>query len=137
VTTMINRDTLETLAGVEESPAISLFMPRPNRRRSSRRVRARVGSLFAEAKDRAVAAGQSREAAEALLAPARELLSNGVAWDEQAKSLAIFVSPSTLVINQVHRKTGRFVHVSDRFDIRPLLGADSAATNSRRARDTA
>lgn len=134
---VMNRETLEMLAGVEESPAISLFMTRPSRSRSTRRVREGVKHLFQRAKDEAVAAGQPRETAEALLTPARQFLSNGVSWDDRAKSLAIFISPSKLVINQVRRKTGRFVQVSDRFNIRPLLGPDVAATDPRRARDTA
>lgn len=134
---MMNRETFEALAEVEESPAFSLFMSRPRRSRASRRGRARAKHLFAKAKEKAVAAGQPRETAESLLAPARALVSNGVTWDERAKSLAIFVSPSTLVINQTRRKTGGIVHVSDKFYLRPLLSADVASPEPGRAQDTA
>jgi hypothetical protein len=120
--TMMDRETVRKLAEVEASPAVSIFVSRPSRSGSPIQSQTRIRNIFASAEERTLAAGHTQETVTEMFKPARELVSENFLWDHHAKSLAIFVSPSTMVINQVPIEIKQSVYISDRFYIKPLLG---------------
>jgi hypothetical protein len=114
-------DQVERLVAAREPSSVSIYLPTdPASRGDAERIE--LKNLAAEA-SRQLRADGRREDAEAIDAELADLIDDDEFWRHQARSLAIFVTPTTGTTFRLANHLVGLVEVSDRFHIKPLLRA--------------
>lgn len=119
--TMMDKETLKTLVEAEEIPAISIYHCRPDRKDSPTKSQIQFKNAFARVETLARDAGLKPSVVKQLLESAKRLVTLEFLWEHHAQGMALFLSPTTLVMSQVPFEVEDAVHVSDRFYIKPLI----------------
>jgi release factor family 11 len=105
------------------SPCVSIYLATSPRTQESDAERIELKNLVSEAVEQIEAAGAPVRTVRALREPLDELLEDDEFWEEQARSLALFASPSGLRTYRLPNRLASSVEVADRFYVKPLLRA--------------
>lgn len=114
-------DDLKLLAGTETPLCVSVFMPTHRGGQESRQDRIRLKDLLKDAEERLLALGTRSTAVADMLEPARDLMEDGLFWQNQSDGLAIFLSPGLFRYYRLPLSFEVLLTVSDRFQVRPVL----------------
>jgi hypothetical protein len=90
---ILTRDDLRALVREHDGLCVSVYMPTHRVGREVQQDPIRLKNLLGKAQDRIVASGVRAPEARELLKPAEMLLHDGLFWQHQSDSLALFVSP--------------------------------------------
>ena len=117
---ILSAEDIKSLAGAEDRPAVSLFMPAyPAGRETQQGIR--LGNALREAERRLVAEGCPTRETRRLLIPAANLIEDANFWRHQERGLAIFLSPNIFRVYRLPLELEESLTVSDRFTVKPLL----------------
>lgn len=117
---MLSRNDLDELVGLEEQPAVSLYLPTHVAGREIRQDPIRLKNLLSAAAER-LAARWRRPEIEELLQPASALVGDEDFWRHQQQGLAAFLAPRFSRIHRLPVPVPEEALVADHFHIRPLL----------------
>ena len=116
------RTQLELLLAAREPSSVSIFLPtRPASRGDAERIE--LKNLAAEAAAQLRAAGAARADVDAIEEELADLVDDDEFWRYQARSLAVFVTPTTTWTFRLANNLAAAIEVSDRFHLKPLLRA--------------
>lgn len=118
---VLHRDDVSVLLQPHEPPCLSIFLPTHHVGNGGQQDPLRFKNLIDEGEERLRALGLRGPEAEAILRPARELLTDGQFWRRQRDGLAVFLSPGWQHVVMAPFKLPELVTAGDRFHIRPLL----------------
>lgn len=117
----LTRSELSELLEPHHAPCVSIYLPRHTAGAERRQDETRLGSLLREAGRLLCERGQTAEQAEALLAPASELIHTPALWRQPWHTLALFVAPETCLFFRLSEQLPERLTVAGRFVLRPLL----------------
>lgn len=109
--------TIESRAGT----CISMFLPTHRAGPEVEQDRIRLRNLLRRAEEELAARGMRVPQVTELLAPAHQLLEDGLFWEHQSDGLAVLVSPGVFRYYRVPVALDELVVVADRFHVKPLL----------------
>jgi hypothetical protein len=116
------RAQLERLLAVREPSSVSIYLPTtPSSRGEAERIE--LKNLAGEASRQLEQAGVHRNDVAAIEEELADLVDDNQFWRYQARTLAIFLTPSTMVTFRLANKLTSMVEVSDRFHLKPLMRA--------------
>ena len=116
------RAQLERLLVAREPWSVSIYLPTsPSSRGEAERVE--LKNLAREASGQLEQAGAPRAEVAAIADELADLLDDGEFWRYQARSLALFLTPTTSKTFRLANNLTSLVEVSDRFHLKPLLRA--------------
>jgi hypothetical protein len=116
------RAQLERLLAARDSSSVSIYLPTtPASRGEAERIE--LKNLAGEASRQLQEAGADRGDVAAIAEELAELVDDDEFWRHQARSLALFVTPTTNVTFRLANNLASLVEVSDRFHVKPLLRA--------------
>jgi Bacterial archaeo-eukaryotic release factor family 11 len=116
------RDQLDRLLAAREPWSVSIYLPtNPSSRGEAERIE--LKNLAAEASGQLEQAGAPKAEASAVDDALADLVDDDDFWRYQARSLAVFVTPTTSVTFRLANNLTSVVEVSDRFHLKPLLRA--------------
>ncbi len=118
---MINRSELRELVEARDEPSISIYMPTYRVGADVEQNPIRLKNRLDAAQEQLIAGGMDKPAAEELLQPARQLLSDEVYWQHQSDGLALFLSPEMQRAYRMPYDFEALTVVADRFHLKPLL----------------
>ncbi|MCB0885049.1 MAG: hypothetical protein KDB34_09965, partial [Propionibacteriaceae bacterium] len=119
---MPTRADIERLAAARDALSISVYLPTSPIPVNDEENRLRARALFDEAIGR-VEQLTDKQTARALAADLYALLDDLEFWRDLGRSLAIFVTPSSVLEFRLANELTEYVAVADRFAITPLLRA--------------
>jgi release factor family 11 len=102
---------------------VSLYLPTSPVTQDTQADRIELKNLAAEAGDQLAAAGAGRRMVREIREPLQALVDDDDFWAEQARSLAVFASPSGVRTYRLPNRLTSSVEVADRFYLKPLLRA--------------
>jgi hypothetical protein len=117
------RSELERLLAARDSVAISIYVPTSPLTQDAQAGRIELKNLAGEAARQLEASGADRRSAADVLESLDELVDDEDFWETQARSLAVFASPSGLRTFRLPNRLRSAVEVADRFAVKPLLRA--------------
>jgi len=117
----IRRRNLDELVVPQPGPCVSIYLPMHPVGRDSMQDAIRLRKLTDDAVEQLVKLGQPRNEANDLLAPARQLPSNELAWQARGQWIAIFIGPGVAHTYQGPGPMNEALFVDDQFHVRPLL----------------
>ena len=117
------RSELERLLGARDAPCISIYLPTSPLTQEAQADRIELKNLATEAARQLEASGADRRAAADVRESLDELVDDEDFWAMQARSLAVFASPSGLRTFRLPNRLTSAVEVADRFYVKPLLRA--------------
>jgi Bacterial archaeo-eukaryotic release factor family 11 len=121
-TDLPTRAQLERLLAAREPSSVSIYLPtNPASRGEAERIE--LKNLAAEAMRQLRHAGVGRRDAAAIEEELADLVDDGEFWRRQARSLALFLTPTTSTTFRLANNLSALVEVSDRFHLKPLLRA--------------
>jgi hypothetical protein len=121
-TDLPTRAQLERLLAAREPWSVSIYLPTtPSSRGEAERVE--LKNLAAEASRQLQQAGAPRAEAGAIADELADLVDDDEFWRYQARSLAVFLTPTTSRTFRLANNLTSLVEVSDRFHLKPLLRA--------------
>jgi hypothetical protein len=113
---------LERLLAAREPSSVSIYLPtEPASRGDAERIA--LKNLSAEASEQLRRAGAPRDDVSAIDEELADLVDDDEFWRHQARSLALFVTPTTTTTFRLANNLVPMVEVSDRFHLKPLLRA--------------
>jgi hypothetical protein len=116
------RAQLERLLVVREPSSVSIYLPtNPSSRGDAERIE--LKNLAREASSQLDQAGAARADVAAIDDELVDLVDDDEFWRYQARSLALFVTPTTSTTFRLPHNLAAAVEVSDRFHLKPLLRA--------------
>ena len=116
------RAQLERLLAAREPWSVSIYLPTsPSSRGEAERIE--LKNLAAEAAGQLEQAGAAKADIAAVDEEIADLLDDHEFWRHQARSLALFLTPTTSVTFRLANRLVSLVEVSDRFHLKPLLRA--------------
>jgi len=116
------RAQLDRLLAARDPSSVSIYLPTsPSSRGEAERIE--LKNLAAEAAGQLEEAGASRGDVAAIGDELADLVDDGDFWRHQARSLAVFVTPTTSTTFRLANDLTALVEVSDRFHLKPLLRA--------------
>ncbi len=104
-----------------QGPCVSLYMPTHRAGKETRQDPIRLKNLLTQAQQQLVEAGMRSSEVHDLLQPAQILLDDGMFWQYQSDSLALFCAPEFFQIYLLPLDIAELVIVAGRFHIKPLL----------------
>ena len=118
---LVTTADLRHLADSSAEYCTSIFMP--THRVGDQRIqdRIRLKNLLARAAGELMALGQGSRAVDEFLAPAEELLDDTSFWAHLGDALALYLSPTRMLVFRLGTPTAEQVVVADRFHLKPLL----------------
>jgi hypothetical protein len=116
----LSREELRVLIEQPLGSCVSLFLP-IQRAEPARRNPIRLERLLSQAEARLIERDLSPAAAQALLAPARQLLEDMEFWQHQSDGLAIFAAPQIFRIYRLPLAFEELLVVDERLHVTPLL----------------
>jgi hypothetical protein len=114
-------DELKTLIQQKDGPCVSIFMPTHRAGLETQQDPVRFKNLIRQALDKLVEGDMRLPEAQALLAPANDLLDDNFLWRHQSEGLALFVSPEIFRYYRVPLSLAENTVVNSRFHLKPLL----------------
>jgi hypothetical protein len=117
------RSEVESLLRVRGSPCVSIYVATTPLPHESQPERIELKNLVAEAAGQIEAARPPRGTVEQVREPLDELVEDDEFWATQARSLAVFASPTGLRTFRLPNRLTSGVEVADRFYVKPLLRA--------------
>ena len=117
----ISKEELQELVTQRDGHCISLYMPSIEKSQEVRQNPIRFKNLLNQAERLLVEAGMERKAVEEFLAPAVDLLDDGIFWQHQSNGLAAFIADDFFQTQHLTMEPEEDVTLSDRFTIKPLL----------------
>jgi hypothetical protein len=121
-TDLPTRAQLERLLAGREPSSVSIYLPtNPASRGDAERIE--LKNLAREARTQLEQGGASRADVAAIEDELADLVDDDELWRHQARSLAIFLTPTTSTTFRLANNLGAAVEVSDRFHLKPLLRA--------------
>ena len=118
-----NRTEIEDLLRWRRPASVSIYVPTGTTHLDVDANRLRLRSAVDTAADQLQAAGHDTREIEDLEELANGLLDDARFWQHQANSLAVFLTPQTMVTFRLPNNLPEAVEVSDRFYVKPLLRA--------------
>jgi hypothetical protein len=118
---LLSRQELEKLIGKPGGPCVSIFLPTHRAGADTRQDPIRLKNLIGEVQDRLFAKGLRAAEADLILAPARDLLGDGVFWRHQSDGLAVFLSRAAFHHYRLPLRFEELVVVADRYHVKPML----------------
>lgn len=116
------RAQVERLLAAREPASVSIYLPTdPASRGEAERIE--LKNLAAEASRQLREAGVARADAAAIDEELADLVDDDEFWRHQARSLALFLTPSRTTTFRLANNLTPMVEVSDRFHLKPLLRA--------------
>jgi len=116
------RDQLDLLLGARESSSVSIYLPTdPSSRGEAERIE--LKNLAGEAVRQLRQAGAPKADVAAIDDELADLVDDDEFWRYQARSLALFLTPTTTMTFRLANNLTAMVEVSDRFHVKPLLRA--------------
>jgi hypothetical protein len=116
------RAQLDQLFAVREPSSVSIYLPTsPSSRGDAERIE--LKNLASEASRQLEAAGVAKADVAAIDEELADLVDDDEFWRFQARSLAIFLTPTTSTTFRLANNLTAQVEVSDRFHLKPLLRA--------------
>ena len=116
------RAELDRLLAARDPTSVSIYLPTvPSTSGESERIE--LKNLARDAVRQLEEAGAARGAAAAIDEELADLLDDDEFWRYQARSLALFVDPTTSVTFRLANNLTSQVEVSDRFHVKPLMRA--------------
>jgi len=112
---------LMRLAGRNEGPCVSLFIPTPDRGVDGQQDPIRLKNLLREAEQQLSDCGLRSPEARELLETARSLQRDELFWREKGRGLAVFIDGERTEWFRLPLEMDEALHVGDRFYIKPLL----------------
>jgi len=114
------RAQLDQLLGAREPWSVSIYLPTsPSSRGEAERIE--LKNLAGEASRQLEEAGAPRAEVAAIEEELDDLVEDNQFWRYQARSLAVFLTPTTSVTFRLANNLTGMVEVSDRFHVKPLL----------------
>jgi len=121
-TDLPTRAQLERLLAVRDPSSVSIYLPtNPSSRGEAERIE--LKNLAAEASKQLREAGAGRRDVAAIDEELADLVDDDEFWRYKARSVALFLTPTTSVSFRLANNLARLVEVSDRFHLKPLLRA--------------
>jgi hypothetical protein len=117
------RSEVESLLRARGAPRVSMYLATSPVKQESDAERIELKNLVADAAEQIEAAGGPVRTVRAVREPLDELVEDDEFWEEQARSLAVFASPSGLRTYRLPNRLTSSVEVADRFYVKPLLRA--------------
>jgi hypothetical protein len=117
------RSEVEALLRARGSPCVSMYVATSPVKQESQAGRIELKNLVAEAAEQIDAAGGPKRTLQEVREPLDELLEDDEFWAEQARSLAVFASPTGVRTYRLANRLTSSVEVADRFYVKPLLRA--------------
>jgi hypothetical protein len=118
---MFSLATLRQLGAHTRGPRVSLFLPTHPSSAKTQDGATHLKNLIRDAKNALESQGTTPADADALLAPAEQLVGDRFFWQDQHHGLALFLSPTGMVqVSVAHDLIPQAV-VADHFDVLPLL----------------
>jgi Bacterial archaeo-eukaryotic release factor family 3 len=118
---LLSGQELEQLIGKPGGPCVSIFLPTHRAGAETRQDPIRLKNLIGEARDLLLAKGLRAAEADVILAPARDLLGDGVFWRHQGDGLAVFLSRETFHHYRLPLRFEELMVVADRYHVKPML----------------
>ncbi len=118
---MFTRSDLTALTDAAPELGVSIFLPTHVRGSEIRQDPIRLKNLAAEARDKLLAAGLARAAADEMLAPAAALVEDHKFWQHQSRGLALFLNGGGARHYKVPLPLREQAVVGAGFRVRPLL----------------
>ena len=118
---LLSRQELETLATDCEGPCISIYMPTHKAGSEIEQDPIRLKNLLDRAEGMLEEEGMRSPEAQALIAPARDLVQMRRFWRHQSNGLALFISKEDMRFYRLPLDFEELVVVSDRYHLKPLL----------------
>jgi Bacterial archaeo-eukaryotic release factor family 11 len=116
------RAQVEALLAAREPSSVSIYLPtNPASRGEAERIE--LKNLGAEAAQQLRDAGADRDDVAAIEEEVADLVDDDEFWRYQARSLALFLTPTTSTTFRLPNQLVAIVEVSDRFHLKPLLRA--------------
>src|SRR5262249_31306398 len=116
------RAQVERLLAAREPSSVSIYLPtNPASRGDAERIE--LKNLAAEASRQLREAGVHRNDIAAIDEELADLVDDDEFWRYQARSLAVFVTPTTSITFRLANNLATLVEISDRFHLKPLLRA--------------
>jgi hypothetical protein len=116
------RAQLDHLLAAREPSSVSIYLPtNPSSRGEAERIE--LKNLAGEAARQLEQAGAPRADLAAIDEEIDDLVDDNAFWRYQARSLALFLTPTTSVTFRLANNLTAMVEVSDRFHVKPLLRA--------------
>jgi Bacterial archaeo-eukaryotic release factor family 11 len=117
------RSEIERLLTARETPCVSMYLPTSPITQDAQAERIELKNLISASAEQIEAAGTDRRRLSAVREPLEELLEDDEFWAEQARSLAVFASPTGVRTYRLPNRLTSAVEVADRFYVKPLLRA--------------
>jgi hypothetical protein len=117
----IRRKDLDDILAYAGGPCASLFVSLNPAGREGREDAVRLRNLVDEAEEKLIARGMRRPDAERMLAAARALPDDDLAWQHRDRGAAVFAAPQFFRVLAFHRELELAVYVDDHFHLRPVL----------------
>jgi len=124
----INQSTFDTLIQYRGWPCASIYLPTHPGGFEGQTGRIRLRNLLAQAEQQLVLRGIRPVEAHDLLAAAHELIGDEVFWRNQAKGLAVFISPEATRPFYLPGPVAELAVVNSRYHVAPLLPLVDQAT---------
>jgi release factor family 3 len=118
---LLRPEHVRELAGYEDGPCVSVFLPVHRVTPDSGQDPIRLRNLLDEAEKQLLAAGLRAPAVREVLRPGRDLLEPGPFWSYQSDGLAVFLAQGWSRIFRLPEEFAELVVVTDRFHVKPLL----------------
>jgi len=116
------RGQVERLLAAREPSSVSIYLPTdPSSRGDAERIA--LKNLASEASKQLGQAGVGRADVAAIDDELADLVADDEFWQYQARSLAVFLTPTTSTTFRLPNRLTAAVEVSDRFHLKPLLRA--------------
>lgn len=117
------RSEIIALNKVRATACVSIYLKTTPLTQHADASRIELGNLAKQAREQLEAVGFDKRELAALMEQLDELQEDEAFWAEQANSLAILTTPSTLRTYRLANDLTAMVEVSDRFHLKPLLRA--------------
>jgi hypothetical protein len=117
------RSDLERLLAARDPCCVSIYLPTSPITQDAQADRIELKNLAAAATEQLQAVGADRRAVSDVGESLDDLVEDDEFWAEQARSLAVFVSPPSLRTFRLPNRLASEVEVADRFYVKPLLRA--------------
>jgi hypothetical protein len=112
---------LSALLNSSAQPAVSIYLPVHRKGTEIQQDPIRFKNLLKEARQQLEMQEFKGNDADALLAPAAELLDDFSFWQNQLDGLAVFVAPGELTVHKLPYPVDAQVHVGEYYTVRPLI----------------
>jgi hypothetical protein len=117
------RSDFENLVARREPACVSIYLPTTPMTQEAQADRIALGNLSREAQEQLRAAGHRPALVQAIGEQLDDLIDDDAFWAVQARSLAVFATPTGLLTFRLANRLTPSVEVADRFHVKPLLRA--------------